>query len=71
MINYSLLKMTCEAQLLLILFQIEIGTGKFPYPKWNSVFEQLTQVVNGDPPQLRDDGRRCFTIQFINFVNTW
>jgi serine/threonine protein kinase len=47
----------------------EIATGKFPYPKWNSVFEQLQQVVNGEPPQLRDDGR--FSIQFINFVNTW
>merc|ERR1712223_2211168 len=34
---------------------IEISTGKFPYPKWNSVFEQLTQVVHGDPPQLQDN----------------
>lgn len=24
---------------------IEISTGKFPYPQWNSVFDQLTQVV--------------------------
>ena len=31
---------------------IELATGKFPYPKWNSVFEQLTQVVHGDPPRL-------------------
>lgn len=23
---------------------IEIATGKFPYPQWNSVFDQLTQV---------------------------
>jgi serine/threonine protein kinase len=23
---------------------IELATGRFPYPKWNSVFEQLTQV---------------------------
>lgn len=23
---------------------IELATGKFPYPKWNSVFDQLTQV---------------------------
>lgn len=23
---------------------IEIATGKFPYPHWNSVFDQLTQV---------------------------
>uniref|UniRef100_A0A673GMN5 mitogen-activated protein kinase kinase n=1 Tax=Sinocyclocheilus rhinocerous TaxID=307959 RepID=A0A673GMN5_9TELE len=30
----------------------ELATGRFPYPKWNSVFDQLTQVVMGDPPQL-------------------
>lgn len=24
---------------------IEIATGKFPYPHWNSVFDQLTQVL--------------------------
>ena len=50
--------------------QIEIATGKFPYPKWNSVFDQLTQVVNGEPPQLSDNDDR-FTHEFINFVNTW
>jgi len=48
---------------------IEIATGKFPYPKWNSVFDQLTQVVNGEPPQLRDNDDR-FTPEFIQFVNT-
>jgi len=49
---------------------IELATGKFPYPKWNSVFEQLTQVVHGDPPQLtNDNNRNSFTIDFINFVN--
>lgn len=31
---------------------IEIATGKFPYPHWNSVFDQLTQVVHGEPPRL-------------------
>ena len=48
---------------------IELATGKFPYPKWNSVFEQLTQVVHGDPPQLQDNYKNIFTIDFINFVN--
>merc|ERR1719309_780971 len=51
---------------------IELATGKFPYPKWNSVFEQLTQVVHGDPPQLTATGGvngNSFTIEFINFVN--
>lgn len=49
---------------------IELGTGKFPYPKWNSVFEQLTQVVHGDPPRLtHNNNSNSFTIEFINFVN--
>jgi len=48
---------------------IELATGKFPFPKWNSVFEQLTQVVHGDPPQLQDNYKNIFTIDFINFVN--
>lgn len=50
---------------------IELSTGRFPYPKWNSVFEQLQQVVHGDPPRL--DPRQSnvnFTIEFVNFVNT-
>lgn len=24
---------------------MEVATGKFPYPKWGSVFEQLYQVI--------------------------
>lgn len=24
---------------------IELSTGKFPYPKWNNVFDQLTMVT--------------------------
>jgi len=51
---------------------IELATGKFPYPKWNSVFEQLTQVVHGDPPRLTGNNNgveSSFTIDFINFVN--
>ena len=31
---------------------MELAAGSFPYPKWNYVFEQLTQVVQGDPPRL-------------------
>ncbi|CAK8689523.1 unnamed protein product [Clavelina lepadiformis] len=49
---------------------IELSTGKFPYPKWNNVFDQLTQVVKGDPPKLRN-GVNGFTFSsgYINFVN--
>ena len=51
---------------------IELSTGRFPYPKWNSVFEQLQQVVHGDPPRLdpRVKEMNRFTIDFVNFVNT-
>ncbi|XP_039595090.1 dual specificity mitogen-activated protein kinase kinase 4 isoform X1 [Polypterus senegalus] len=47
----------------------ELATGRFPYPKWNSVFDQLTQVVKGDPPQLSNSEERQFSPMFINFVN--
>ncbi|XP_035220209.1 dual specificity mitogen-activated protein kinase kinase 4-like [Stegodyphus dumicola] len=50
---------------------IEVSTGRFPYPKWNSVFEQLTQVVQGDPPQISpNENGNTFTLEFVNFVNT-
>ena len=50
---------------------IEVATGRFPYPKWNSVFEQLQQVVHGDPPNLDPrENRKNFSFEFVNFVNT-
>ncbi|XP_028395227.1 dual specificity mitogen-activated protein kinase kinase 4-like [Dendronephthya gigantea] len=54
------------------LTMIELATGKFPYPKWTSVFDQLTAVVMGDPPQLSNDNpsKRLFSPEFIDFVNT-
>lgn len=53
------------------IFQYELATGRFPYPKWNSVFDQLTQVVRGDPPQLSNSEERRFSPKFIAFVNVW
>jgi len=47
----------------------ELATGRFPYPKWNSVFEQLTQVVKGEPPRLTNSSDRIFSQEFLNFVN--
>ncbi|TKS91338.1 Dual specificity mitogen-activated protein kinase kinase 4 [Collichthys lucidus] len=47
----------------------ELATGRFPYPKWNSVFDQLTQVVRGEPPQLSNSDERRFSPKFISFVN--
>lgn len=43
------------------------------FRKWNSVFDQLQQVVHGDPPRLepRDPSTgRNFSLEFVNFVNT-
>lgn len=54
-----------------VSLQYELATGRFPYPKWNSVFDQLTQVVKGDPPQLSNSEEREFSPSFINFVNLW
>lgn len=51
---------------------MEVATGSFPYPKWNSVFEQLYQVVQGEPPRLYpNQNGNHFTPDFVNFVNTW
>merc|ERR1719419_730188 len=50
----------------------ELATGRFPYPKWNSVFDQLQQVVDSDPPRLSVtvSGREePFSLDFVNFVN--
>ncbi len=50
---------------------IEVSTGRFPYRKWNSVFDQLQQVVHGDPPRLaHKESGRTFSLEFVNFVNT-
>lgn len=50
---------------------MEVATGKFPYPKWGSVFEQLQQVVEGDPPRLSPSYNGMeFSMDFVNFVNT-
>ncbi|XP_052761779.1 dual specificity mitogen-activated protein kinase kinase 4-like isoform X2 [Mya arenaria] len=47
---------------------IELATGHFPYPKWNSVFDQLTQVVQGPAPQLSPS--EGHSEDFTNFLNT-
>ncbi|XP_031632322.1 dual specificity mitogen-activated protein kinase kinase 4 [Contarinia nasturtii] len=49
----------------------EIATGRFPYPKWCSVFEQLYQVVQGEPPRLQSSYNNIeFSDEFVDFVNT-
>ncbi|ENN77747.1 hypothetical protein YQE_05817, partial [Dendroctonus ponderosae] len=46
---------------------IELATGKFPYPKWGTPFEQLKQVVAGEPPRLPSDGQ--FSTEFEDFIS--
>ncbi len=48
---------------------IELATGKFPYPKWNSVFDQLAQVVKGPPPRLVSSADLPFSKDFTDFVS--
>ena len=46
---------------------IELATGKFPYPKWNSVFEQLTQVnMDKVGRHLKNILRRWCTATHLN-----
>ncbi|PIO56735.1 hypothetical protein TELCIR_21864, partial [Teladorsagia circumcincta] len=47
----------------------EIATGEFPYPPWKSVFDQLSAVVQGDPPMLKMDGQ--YSYDFVTFVSKW
>lgn len=50
---------------------MEVATGSFPYRKWDSVFEQLCQVVQGDPPRLSTSYNGMeFSTEFVEFVNT-
>lgn len=48
----------------------ELATGKFPYPRWNSMFEQLQQVVAGDPPRLEDPNLSAHCREFVNLCLT-
>ncbi|XP_055309061.1 dual specificity mitogen-activated protein kinase kinase 4-like [Sitodiplosis mosellana] len=49
----------------------EIATGRFPYKKWESDFEQLYLVVKGDAPRLtRSYNDIGFSDEFMDFVNT-
>ena len=49
-------------------FQIELATGKFPYGKWDTPFEQLKQVVMSDAPRLPEDN---FSEEFTDFCSQW
>jgi len=46
---------------------VEIATGRHPYDRWKTPFEQLKQVVEKPPPRLPNAGR--FTQEFNDFVS--
>lgn len=61
----------CEEFILCCFNLFELATGKFPYPKWKSVFDQLSQVVKGDPPRLTNEDGRNFSDEMLAFTNVW
>ena len=54
-----------------LVWQIELATGKFPYTKWKTPFEQLKQVVHEPSPTLPKDGPYMFSEEFRDFVTQW
>ena len=48
---------------------VEIATGVFPYQQWGTPFDQLKEVVTGDPPKLPPD--REFSLEIRDFVFLW
>ncbi len=49
--------------------QYELALGRFPYPAWKNVFEQLKTVVEGDAPRLNDED--VFSPEFKDFLHLW
>ena len=35
------------------------------------MFEQLSQVVKGDPPRLANEDGRSFSDEMLSFTNMW
>ena len=54
-----------------VIFQIEIAAGRFPFPNWNSIFDQLSEVVNGVAPKLVNNANINFSENCLHFVNSW
>jgi len=49
---------------------IEIAAGRFPFPNWNSIFDQLSEVVNGVAPKLVNNANINFSENCLHFVNS-
>ena len=67
---YVLLWLCAAALTVCWVFQSEMALGKFPYPAWKTVFDQLKSVVEGDPPKLPDDDPR-FSDNFKDLIHKW
>ena len=51
------------------LFQSELALGRFPYPQWDTEFEMLAVVVDGDAPRLSLESG--FSKDFMDLVHQW
>jgi len=47
----------------------ELALGKFPYPAWKNVFDQLKTVVEGEAPKVPAD--LDFSQEFKDFMHLW
>uniref|UniRef100_A0A915C9C8 mitogen-activated protein kinase kinase n=2 Tax=Parascaris univalens TaxID=6257 RepID=A0A915C9C8_PARUN len=44
----------------------EISTGRFPFSAWDSPFQQLQEVVNGEPPVMQPGSYSAHLVTFVN-----
>ncbi len=49
--------------------QYELSMGKFPYPKFDSEFDQLDVVVTGQPPRIPSEAG--LSDDFKDLVHQW
>ena len=47
--------------------QYELAVGRFPYPSWTNVFDQLKSVVEGKAPRIPPDTQ--LSDDFVDFVH--
>ncbi|CAI5455653.1 unnamed protein product [Caenorhabditis angaria] len=48
----------------------ELATGVFPYQEWRTPFDQISAVVQNDPPYLEEGGTSNFSLDMVQFINT-
>ena len=57
------------SHIIVVTLQYELAVGKFPYPPYRNLFEQMKLVLDGPAPQLPDD--RNFSEDLRDFVSKW